>query len=207
MPTQDGARAFAETLLAEGEVAYHAAEPKGAVKIKAAQLPERHERSERPETSLLPHVAMWLRESETGDGRTSVQVRLALEADPARSATPEAEGGSGATLFLRMLFLFMVAQKSRSEHGLGEVGFILENPENPKSYDPPALPICLGLAGAEGLCEPLWHEADPSRPRPDEACEKEADHAGVQPSHGQAARRRQRLWGQDRSWKDGRGPS
>ena len=49
MPTQDGARAFAETLLAEGEVAYHAGESKPTAKVKAAQLPERAERPEKME--------------------------------------------------------------------------------------------------------------------------------------------------------------
>ena len=36
------------------------------------------------------------------------------------------------TLFLRMLFLFMVAQRASGEQGTGKVGFILENPEDPE---------------------------------------------------------------------------
>ena len=69
MPTQDGARAFAETLLAEGEVAYHASEPKGAVKIKAAQLPERPEKVEKPEAG--DHK--WEPGSRRGDGKRQLQ--------------------------------------------------------------------------------------------------------------------------------------
>ena len=58
MPTQEGARAFAETLLAEGEVAYHAGDLKATgAKIKATYLSEKADRGDRSERSEKPEVA------------------------------------------------------------------------------------------------------------------------------------------------------
>ena len=78
MPTQDGARAFAETLLAEGEVAYHAGESKPTAKVKAAQLPERverPERMERPERFEKPEAGDHRGDhgGKKGDGRRQTQ--------------------------------------------------------------------------------------------------------------------------------------
>ena len=61
------------------------------------------------------------------------------------------------TLFLRMLFLFMVAQKFRNEHGLGKAGFILENLRDEGHH----CPMFWVWPEWKTFPQELWHAACP----------------------------------------------